>query len=67
MVMPILVAGVWRRGRGDVYASRYPADDSLNADIDSAYLAKYKRYGSEIVDPMVTPTARATTLKLVPR
>jgi betaine-aldehyde dehydrogenase len=36
MVMPILVAGEWRRGRGDVYASRYPADDSVNAELAAA-------------------------------
>jgi acyl-CoA reductase-like NAD-dependent aldehyde dehydrogenase len=36
MVLPILVAGEWRRGRGDVYESRYPADDSLNAELAAA-------------------------------
>jgi len=39
MVMPILVAGEWRRGRGDVYASRYPADDSVNAELAAANVA----------------------------
>jgi hypothetical protein len=43
------------------------ADDRLNAGIDSAYLTKYKRYSSEIVDPIVAPPARATTMRLVPR
>jgi len=36
MVMPILVGGEWRRGRGGVYASRYPADDSVNAELAAA-------------------------------
>lgn len=36
MVMPILVGGEWRQGRGDVYASRYPADDSVNAELAAA-------------------------------
>ncbi len=39
MLMPILVAGEWRRGRGDVYASRYPADDSVNAELAAASVA----------------------------
>ena len=39
MVMPILVAGEWRRGRGDVYASRYPADDTVNAELAAASVA----------------------------
>jgi acyl-CoA reductase-like NAD-dependent aldehyde dehydrogenase len=36
MVMPILVGGEWRQGRGGVYASRYPADDSVNAELAAA-------------------------------
>ena len=39
MVMPILVAGEWRRGRGDVYASRYPADDTVVAELAAANVA----------------------------
>jgi betaine-aldehyde dehydrogenase len=38
-VLPIYVAGEWRRGRGDVYASRYPADDSVNAALAAASVA----------------------------
>ena len=33
---PILVGGEWRRGRGPVYATRYPADDSVNAELAAA-------------------------------
>jgi acyl-CoA reductase-like NAD-dependent aldehyde dehydrogenase len=35
-VEPILVAGEWRSGRGARYASHYPADGSVNAEIDAA-------------------------------
>jgi betaine-aldehyde dehydrogenase len=33
---PILVGGEWRRGRGPGYATRYPADDSVNAELAAA-------------------------------
>jgi len=36
MTMPIYVGGTWRQGRGGVYASRYPADDSVNAELAAA-------------------------------
>jgi len=36
MLMPICVAGEWRQGGGGVYASRYPADDSVNAELAAA-------------------------------
>jgi hypothetical protein len=42
-------------------------DPAVNDQIDAAYRAKYHRYSGTYVDPMVTPAARATTLKLVPR
>jgi len=38
----------------------------LRARVDSAYNAKYGRYGSAAVDRMVTDDAAATTLRLVP-
>ena len=41
--------------------------DDLNDEIDDAYRGKYRRYAASIVDTVVTPTARAATLKLVPR
>jgi betaine-aldehyde dehydrogenase len=34
--MNILVGGEWRPGRGPSYASRYPADDSVNAELNAA-------------------------------
>jgi len=41
--------------------------DDLNDEIDAAYRAKYHRYAESIVGSIVTPNARAATLKLVPR
>lgn len=43
------------------------ADDDINDQIDAAYRTKYRRHGGRYVDPMVTPTARAATIRLVPR
>jgi hypothetical protein len=43
------------------------ADHGLDDQIDAAYRAKYRRYSSTYVDPMVAPQTRATTTKLVPR
>jgi hypothetical protein len=41
--------------------------DDMNDKIDAAYRAKYRRYAESIVGSIVTPNARAATLKLVPR
>jgi hypothetical protein len=43
------------------------AEDDINDQIDTAYRTKYRRHGGRYVDPMVAATARATTIKLVPR
>jgi hypothetical protein len=43
------------------------AETDVNDQIDAAYRTKYRRHGGRYVDPMVAPTARATTIKLVPR
>lgn len=42
------------------------ADPDINDQIDAAYRTKYRRYAS-YVPPMISPQARATTLKLVSR
>jgi hypothetical protein len=39
---------------------------AVNDQIDAAYRSKYRSYGGTYVEPMVSPTARATTLRLVP-
>jgi hypothetical protein len=43
------------------------ADAPINDQIDAEYRSKYRRHGGRYVDPMVAQTARATTIKLVPR
>jgi hypothetical protein len=43
------------------------ADHALDEQIDVAYRRKYGHYGAQYVDMMVTPEARSTTIKLVPR
>ena len=41
--------------------------DDVNDELDAAYRAKYRRYAESIVGSIVTPQARAATLKLLPR
>jgi hypothetical protein len=43
------------------------ADAGVNDAIDAAYRTKYRGYGARYVDPMVSPKARAATIKLLPR
>ena len=43
------------------------ADTAINTQIDAEYRTKYRRHGGRYIDPMVAATARATTIKLVPR
>jgi hypothetical protein len=40
--------------------------DDLNEEIDAAYRTKYRRYAATIIDTIVSPQARAATLRLVP-
>ena len=42
-------------------------DGDINDQIDAAYRTKYRRYPAPIVDSIVSPEARSTTMKLVPR
>ena len=43
------------------------ADRALADQLDAAYRTKYRRYAARIVDSVVSPQARAATLKPVPR
>lgn len=43
------------------------SDPQVNQQIDAAYREKYRSYPKEYVDACLTPEARASTLKLVPR
>jgi hypothetical protein len=75
-------AGTWFRGvqvrhEGRIQAGGVDKDVTfveaaranldINDQIDAAYRTKYHRYGPNIVNTIVTPEARAATLKLVPR
>jgi hypothetical protein len=43
------------------------ADHDTDDEVDAAYRAKYRRYAGSILDSVLTPEARLSTLKLVPR
>jgi hypothetical protein len=68
----------WFRGAQDRHEARIHAGGvekdvllvetgDINDKIDAAYRTKYRRYAASIVDTIVTPEARSTTIKLVPR
>ncbi|SRR5712691_1203021 len=43
------------------------ADHDIGDEVDAAYRAKYRRYAGSILNSVLTPEARSTTIKLVPR
>ena len=43
------------------------ADLDINNQLDAAYRTKYRRYAASIISSIVSPEARAATIKLVPR
>jgi hypothetical protein len=43
------------------------ADQKLDDEIDAEYRTKYHRYAGRILNSILTPEARSTTLKLTPR
>jgi hypothetical protein len=43
------------------------ADHNIDDEIDAAYRDKYRRYAGRILESVLTPEARTSTLKLVPR
>jgi len=43
------------------------ADHDLDGEIDDAYRAKYRQYAGKILNSVLTPGARSSTMKLVPR
>jgi hypothetical protein len=69
----------WFRGTRDRHEGRVRAGGvdkdvrfvdaagDVDDQIDAAYRTKYRRYAARFVTPMVSPEARATTIKLVPR
>ena len=70
--------GTWFRGAQDRHEAhiesggvekdvRLVETGDMNDEIDAAYRTKYRSYAASIVDSIVTPEARAATIKLVPR
>jgi hypothetical protein len=43
------------------------ADQDIDREVDDAYRTKYRRYAGSILNSVLTPEARASTLKVVPR
>lgn len=43
------------------------SDPAINDQIDDAYRTKYRRYAASIINSIISPKARAATIKLVPR
>ena len=43
------------------------AEPEINEKLDGAYRTKYRHYAATIVDSIMTPKARSTTMKVVPR
>jgi hypothetical protein len=43
------------------------ADHNIDNEIDAAYRDKYRRYAGRILESVLTPEARSSTLKIVPR
>lgn len=56
-----------RAGGIGEYVTFLNADPHINDKIDAAYRTKYRRYSARYVNSIVSPEARAATLKLVPR
>ena len=50
----------------DVTFVSIDAADEVNAQIDAAYRAKYRRYPTSFVDAVLTPEAKSATIKLQP-
>jgi hypothetical protein len=65
--------GVQDRHEGHIQAGgvakdvRFMEIDEGNDAIDAAYRTKYRRYAPSIINHIVSPDARAATLKLMPR
>ena len=56
-----------RAGGVDKDVTFVEADHDINDQIDAAYRTKYRRYAANIISTIVSPEARSTTIKLVPR
>ena len=62
------LAQVTARGvAAEVSVEDASADADLGNGLDAAYRTKYQRYAQRIVDSVLTPAAKASTLRLTPR
>ena len=72
-------SGQWFRGTQERHQGRIraggvlqdvtfvDADHDTEDEVDAAYRAKYRRYAGSILNSVLTPEARAATIRLVPR
>lgn len=72
-------AGAWFRGTQERHEGRLSigsfqkdvsftdADHQRDDEIDAAYRTKYRRYAGRVLNSVLTPEARSTTTKLIPR
>jgi hypothetical protein len=56
-----------RAGRVQQNVTFVDADHDIDEAVDADYRAKYRRYAGSILNSVLTPEARSTTTKLVPR
>ncbi len=73
------ISAHWFRGTRESHKGRIRAggvnqdvtfidtEHDIDDEIDSAYRAKYRRYAGSILNSVLTPEARSTTMKLVRR
>jgi hypothetical protein len=71
--------GAWFRGTQTEHAGRIlagrvekdvtfvDADREIDDEVDAGYRTKYRRYAGSILNSVLTPQARSTTTKLLPR
>jgi len=66
--------GTQQRHEGRIWAGGVEKDvtfedatHDIDDEVDAAYRAKYRRYTGSILNSVLTPGARSTTIKLVPR
>jgi hypothetical protein len=66
--------GAQERHEGQIQAGGVEKDVTLvdaghdiDAAVDAAYRAKYRRYAGSVLNSVLTPEARSTTIKLEPR
>ena len=72
-------AAAWFRGTQETHEGRISAGGvekdvtfvdaghDIDDEVDAAYRTKYRRYAGSILNSVLTPQARSTTIKLEPR